>query len=65
MRLRRQHTVCVDGSFQVVSNIHAKELVAFHPLHCAPVNVDGGVLSLLFLLFFDVEGEVILLAPLH
>jgi hypothetical protein len=45
-------------SIQIVS----EELEAFHPLHCGPINVDRGVLPLLFpevhnhlLCFVDVE----------
>ena len=56
------HTVCVGGPFQIVSDVYAEELEAFHLLHCGPVNVDRGVLSLLFpevhdqlLCFVDVE----------
>ena len=59
------------GSFQIVSDVYTKELEAFHLLHCGPINVDGGVLPLMFpevydqfLCFVDVEGEVIFLAPL-
>ena len=28
------HTVCVGGTFQIVSNIYSEELEAFHLLHC-------------------------------
>jgi hypothetical protein len=34
------HTVCVDGPFQFICDVHAGELEAFHPLHCSPVDVD-------------------------
>ena len=37
------HTVCVGGPFQKVSDVYAKELEAFHLLHCGPVDVDRGV----------------------
>jgi hypothetical protein len=57
------HTVCVGGPFQVVSDVHAKELEAFHPLWS--MDMDGGLLTLLspevhdrLLLFVDIEGEV-------
>ena len=36
------HTICVGGPFQIVSDVYGKEL-----LHCGPVDVDRGVLSLL------------------
>ena len=42
-----QHTVCVVGSFQIVSDMYAKELEAFHLLHCGPFDVDKGVVPLL------------------
>ena len=42
------HTVCVGGPFQVVSDIYTEELEAFHLLNCGPVDVDMGVLPLLF-----------------
>ena len=65
------HIVCVGGTFQFVSDVYTKELEAFHLPHCGPVNVDRGVLPLLFpevhdqlLCFVDIEGEVIFLAPL-
>ena len=58
----------MDGPFQVVSDVHAKELEAFHPLHS--LSMDGCVLPLLspkvhnqLLRFVDFEGEVIFLAP--
>ena len=41
------HTICVDGPFQVVSDVHAEELEAFHPLHFGSVDMDGGVPPLL------------------
>ena len=41
------HTVCVGGLFQIVSDVDAEELEAFHLLHCGSVDVDGGVLPLL------------------
>ena len=31
-----------------VSDVYAEELEAFHLIHCGPVNVDRGVLPLLF-----------------
>ena len=56
------HTVCVGGPFQFVSDVYAKELEAFHLLHCGSIDVDKGVLSLLFpevhdhlLSFVDIE----------
>jgi hypothetical protein len=39
----------VEGPFQVLSNVHAKELEAFDPLHCGPVD-GNGVCSLCCLL---------------
>ena len=42
------HTVCVGGSFQFFSDLYAKELETFHLLHCGPVNLDRGVLPLMF-----------------
>jgi hypothetical protein len=39
------HTVCVGGPFQFVSDVYTEELEAFH---CGPVGVDKGVLPLLF-----------------
>jgi hypothetical protein len=63
--LRLHHTVSVDD-FRIVSNVYTEELEAFYLLHCCPVNVDRGVLPLLFpevhdqrLRFIVVEGEVI------
>ena len=62
------HTVCVGGPFQFVCDVYAEELKTFHPLHYCPVNVDGGVLPLLFpevhdhlFCFVDTECEVIFL----
>ena len=42
------HTVCVGGPFQFVSDVYAEELEAFHLLLFGPINVDSGVLALLF-----------------
>ena len=47
------HTVCVGGPLQMISDVYAKELEAFHLLHCGPVNVDRSVLPLLFLEVHD------------
>ena len=49
LRLLRllHHNVCVGGPFQIVSDVYSKECKAFHLLHCGPVDVDGGVLTLL------------------
>jgi hypothetical protein len=47
------HIVCVDGPFQFVSDVYTEELEAFHLLHCGPVDVDRGVLPLLFLEVHD------------
>jgi hypothetical protein len=65
-------TLSEVGPFQIVSDVYAKELEDFHLLHCGPIDVDGGMLSLLspevhdqLLHFVDVEGEVIFLATLH
>jgi hypothetical protein len=62
----------VGGPFQIVSDVYAEELEAFHLLHGGHVYVDRSVLPLLspevydhLLHFVDVEGEVIYLAPLH
>jgi hypothetical protein len=56
----------------VVSDVHSEILEAFRPLHCGSINLDGGVLPLpspevhdQLLLFVDIEGEVIFLAPLR
>ena len=66
-----RHTVCVGGPFQIVSDVYTEELEAFHLLHCVPVDVDGGVLTLLspevhdqLLHFVDIVGEGIFLAPI-
>jgi hypothetical protein len=40
------HTVCVGGPFQIVSDVYAEELAAFHLLHWGPFNVNRGMLSL-------------------
>ena len=48
---RLHHTVCVHGPFQIVGDVYAEELEAFHLLHCGPVNVDRGVL----VCFVDIE----------
>ena len=40
------HTVYVGGPFQIVSDMYAEELEAFHLLHCRPVDVYRGMLSL-------------------
>ena len=60
--------VAVPGGDSALED--ALNCASFH-LHCGPVNVDGGVRSLLspevhdqLLCFVDVEGEVIFLAPL-
>ena len=37
------HTVSVGGPFQFVSDGYAKELEAFHLLHCGPVDADRGL----------------------
>ena len=37
------HSVSVEGPFQVLS----EELETFYPLHCSPVDVYEGILSLL------------------
>ena len=66
--LRLLHdAVCVSGPIQFVCDVYA-----FHLLHCGPVDVDRGLLPLLFpeghrqlLHFVDMEGKVIFLAPLH
>ena len=51
--------------FQVLNEGHAEKLEAFDPIHCIPVDEDGGMLPRLspvvynqFLCFVDVEGEV-------
>jgi hypothetical protein len=47
------HTVCVGGAIQIVSDVYGEELEAFQLLHCGPVDVDRGVLPLLFPLVHD------------
>ena len=42
------HTVFVGGPFQIVSDVYAEELEAFHLLYCGPFDVDRGVLPLRF-----------------
>jgi hypothetical protein len=37
----------VGGPFQIVSDVYAEELKAFHFVHCGPINMDGGMLPLL------------------
>jgi hypothetical protein len=60
----------VGGPFQFVCDVYAEELKTFHPLQYCPVNVDRGLLPLLFpevhdqlLCFVDIEYEVIFLTP--
>ena len=67
---RLKNTLCLCGPFQFVSDVYASELETFPLLHCVPVDVDRGVLPLLFpevqahlLCFVDVECEVIFLTP--
>ena len=62
----------MGGQIQIVSDVYAEELEAFHLPHCGRVDVDRGVLPLLFPevhdqlhRFVDIEGEVVFLAPLH
>ena len=55
----------MGGPFQIVSDVYAKELEAFHFLHCGPIDVDREMLSPEVLNLDDVEGEIIFLAPLH
>jgi hypothetical protein len=38
----------VGGPFKIVSDVYTKELEAFHLLLCDPVDVDRGVLPLLY-----------------
>ena len=52
----------MGGPFQIVSDVYTEEIEAFHFLHCGPVDVDRGVLPLLFpevdnqlLCFIDIE----------
>ena len=56
----------MGGPFQFVRDVYAEELKTFHLLHYCPIDVDRGVLPLLFpevddhlLCFVDVECEVI------
>ena len=56
------HAVCVGGPFQFVGDVYAEELKTFQLLHYCPVDVDMGVLPLLFpevhdhlLCFVDVD----------
>ena len=42
------HAVCVVGPFQFVRDVYAEELKTFNLLHYCPVDVDRGVLPLLF-----------------
>ena len=42
------HTGCVGGSFQIISDVYSEELEAVHLPHCGPIDVDSGVLPLLF-----------------
>jgi hypothetical protein len=66
------HIVRVSGPFQIVSDVYAEELEAFHLLHCGPsMWMVGDGLRLLspevhdqLLRFVDIEGEVIFLAQL-
>ena len=60
--LHLHHSDCVGGPFQIVSNVYAEELEAFHLFHCGPVNVDRRLHPLLYpevhvqlLCFVDVE----------
>jgi hypothetical protein len=55
----------VGGPFQFVSDVYAEELEALHLLQCGPIDVDRGVLPLLFpevhnhlFSFVDVECAV-------
>ena len=64
------HAFCVGGPFQFVRDVYAEELKTFRLLHYCLVNVDRGVLPLLFpevhdhlLCFVDIELEVIFLTP--
>ena len=57
-----QHTVCVGGPFQFVSDVYTEKRKTFHLLHCCPVDLDREVLPLLFpevhdhlLCFVDIE----------
>ena len=52
--LRLLHlTVSVGGPFHFVSDVYDEELEAFLLHHCCPVDVDRGVLTLLFLEVHD------------
>ena len=60
----------MSGPFQFVGDVYTEELKTFHLLHHCPVDVDKGMLPLLFpdvhdhlLCFVDVEWEVIFLTP--
>ena len=60
----------MGGPIQFVRDVYAQELKTYYPLHYCPINVDRGVLPLLFpevhnqlLCFVDVECEVIFLTP--
>jgi hypothetical protein len=48
----------VGGTFQIVSDVYAEELEAFHLLHCGSVDVDGDVLLLLFPEVSCVEDQI-------
>jgi hypothetical protein len=50
LRLKRRScaSVCVGGPFKIVSDVYAEELEAFYLLHCGSVDVDRGMLPLLF-----------------
>ena len=75
LRLKRRccaffTTLSVDGPFQFLRDVYAEELKTLHPLHYCPINVNRGLLPLLFaevhnhlLYFVDVECEVIFLTP--
>ena len=52
----------MGGPIQFVRDVYAKELKTYYPLHYCPIDVDSGVLPLLFpevhnhlLCFVDVE----------
>jgi hypothetical protein len=32
------HRVCLNGPFQFVIDVQAKELEAFHPVYCVPIG---------------------------
>ena len=60
------HGVSEVGTFRVLSDVHTKELEAFDPRLCGPVDMDGGVHPLLapvvhhqLLGFVGVEGKFI------